>query len=200
MSARFWADRPTSWLTPALVLDQLELGVEVFLGHAQGDLAEQLDEAPVGVVAEALVAGLGDQALQGVGVQAQVEDGVHHARHGHGGAGAHRHQQRVVAAAEGLAGGRSTPAMCARVLLHDAVRQTPLRGVEIGQAGLGGDDEARRHAQADLGHLAQVGALAAEQFLVLAVAFVEGIDPFRVHSGLRGLHGGIPLAERSLEF
>ena len=48
--------------------------------------------------------------------------------------------------------------------------------VQVGEAGLGRDHEARRHVEADLRHLAQVGALAAQQHLVLAVAFVEGID------------------------
>jgi hypothetical protein len=149
-------------LHAGLVLHQLELGVEVFFRHAQGHLAEQLDEAAIGVVAEALVAGLGDEALQGVGVEAQVEDGVHHARHGHGGTRAHRHQQRPVAAAEGLAGGLLHPGQLGADLRHDAVGQVAVGMIEIGQAGLGGDHEARRHVEADLRHLAQVGALAAQ--------------------------------------
>ena len=45
------------------------------------------------------------------------------------------------------------------------------------QTGLGGDDESRRHVQADLRHFAQIRALAAQQFLVLAVAFGKCIDP-----------------------
>jgi hypothetical protein len=67
--------------------------------------------------------------------------------------------------------------------------------IEIGQAGLGGDHEARRHVEADLRHLAQVGALAAQQMLVLAIALGEGIDPFRVHSGLRA---GAPARQKAL--
>ncbi len=46
--------------------------------------------------------------------------------------------------------------------------------VQIGQAGHGGDDEPRWDIEPDLGHLAQVGALAAEELLVLAVAFFKG--------------------------
>jgi len=48
--------------------------------------------------------------------------------------------------------------------------------LQVGQAGLGGDGEAGRYVEADLRHLAQVGALAAEQHLVLAIAFFEIVD------------------------
>ena len=85
-------------------LDGLELLVEMLFIDAQGDLAEQLDEATIGVVAEADIAGLLNQAAQGGLIEAQVENGVHHARHGHGRAGTHRDQQRVGFATEFLAG------------------------------------------------------------------------------------------------
>ena len=171
-------------LDPGLVLDQLEFGVEQFVGHAQGYLAEQLDEAAVGVEAEAFVAGLGDQALQGFRVEPQVEDGVHHARHGHGRAGTHRHQQGVVAAAETFAAGGFDLGHVAVHLVDDPGRQLAPGVVQVGQAGFGGNDEARRHTQADLGHLAQIGALAPEQMLVLAVALAEGVHPLLRHLSL----------------
>ena len=69
----------------------------MLVGHAQRDFAEQLDEAAIGVIGEALVAGLLDQPVQGGFVEAQIEDGVHHARHRHGRTRAHRNQQRIVA-------------------------------------------------------------------------------------------------------
>ena len=156
-----------------LVLDRLELGIEGLVGYAQGHLAEQLDEAPVGIPAEAFVAGLGDEALQGVDVESQVEDGVHHAGHGHGRTRADRHQQRVVAAAEGLAGFLLQRLHLVAHLVHDAGGQFMVGMVEVIQAGLRADDETGRHIDPDLGHFAQVGALAAEQHLVAAVTFLE---------------------------
>ena len=45
------------------------------------DLREHLDEAAVAVPREALVARLGDEALDRDVVEAEVEHGVHHARH-----------------------------------------------------------------------------------------------------------------------
>ena len=68
------------------------------------DVAEHLHEAAVGVPGEALVAGRLREPLDRVVVQAEVEDGVHHARHRLAGAGAHRHEQRVLRVAEALAG------------------------------------------------------------------------------------------------
>ena len=55
--------------------------VEALALHVHDDPAEHLDEAPVRVPAEPIVAGQGDEAVQGLLVQAQVQDGVHHPRH-----------------------------------------------------------------------------------------------------------------------
>ena len=50
---------------------------------------------------------------------------------------------------------------------------SPSGGIEERETGLGADDETGRHVEPDLGHLAQVGALAAQQLFVLAVAGLE---------------------------
>ncbi len=92
-------------------------------GTPEGHLAEELDEAAVGVVAEARVAGVPDLALQGLAVEAEVEDGVHHARHGHGRAGADRDQQRVGGVAEALAGLGLQGLHVGVDLVHDPVGQ-----------------------------------------------------------------------------
>jgi len=56
----------------------------VFDPHCHG--AEKLDEATIGVVDESFVPGLRLQTSHGIVIEAQVQDGVHHARHGDGGA------------------------------------------------------------------------------------------------------------------
>ena len=66
-------------------------------------VGEHLDEAAVGVPGEARVAGLLDEAVDGLVVQAQVQHRVHHARHGHGRTGTHGHQKRVLRVADLLA-------------------------------------------------------------------------------------------------
>ena len=168
-------------LDAGAALDGLEMLVETVLVDAQRDLAEQLDEAAVGVVAEALVAGQADQSLQGGLVEAQVEDGIHHAGHGQGRARAHRDQQRIAVPAELLAGLLLQQLDVAQHLLHQLLRQDfPL---QIFEAGLRGDDETRRYVQANLGHLAEIGALAAEEPLVLAVSLAECVNVSLVHDG-----------------
>ncbi len=158
------------------LLDRVKVNIEVLVVDAESDLAEQLDEATVGVVGEALVARLLDQALQGLGVEAEVEDRIHHARHGERRTGANGNQQRVGALAEGFA--------CfllerCELLAHLGHQHLGKRiAVEVFEAGFGRDDEARGDVDADLRHLAQIGALAAQQLLVMAVAFSEGIYEF----------------------
>ena len=68
----------------------------------------------------------------------------------------------------------SSSAICLLHVVHDAVGQAVV--FEEGEAGLGGDDEAGRDVETDLRHFAKVRTLAAEQHLVLAVAFFEGKD------------------------
>ncbi len=67
------------------------------------DVAVHGDEAAVAVVREARVAGQCDHALDGDVVEAEVQHGVHHARHRRAGAGADRHEQRPGGIAEAAA-------------------------------------------------------------------------------------------------
>jgi hypothetical protein len=85
-------------------------------------------------------------------------------------------QQRILGAAEALAGFLLQCRHVGLDIVHQAVRQ--MVRLEIGQAGFGGHGKAGRHIQADLRHLAQAGALPAQQDLVLAIALFECVDIF----------------------
>jgi len=152
-------------------LDGLEFRVEVFFLDPQGDLAEELNEAAVGVITETGIAGLLNQSTQGRLIESQIEDRIHHARHGHGGAGADRHEQRIGITAEFLARLQFQRLDIAQHLLHQFMRHDA--PVQIFKAGFGGDDKAGWNIQADLGHFAEVGPLAAQQAFVLTVALFE---------------------------
>ena len=80
---------------PGQFLGRVEQRVELLAGQLEHDAGVHGDEAPVRVEREALVAGLLGQPLDGVVVEAEVEDGVHHPGHGELGARAHRDEQRV---------------------------------------------------------------------------------------------------------
>ena len=90
-------------LDAAVGLHALDLVLEALALDAAHDVAEHLHEAPVGVPREALVLGLARQPLHRLVVEAEVQDGVEHARHRLARARAHRHQQRVLGVAELLA-------------------------------------------------------------------------------------------------
>ena len=152
----------------------LRLGLE-----AEHDVAVHLHEAAVGVVGEARVAGLADQALDGLVVEAEVQDRVHHARHRRAGARADRDQERMLGIAESLA----DRLLDARQRVGDLRLQRggirAARGVVVG-ADLGRDREAGRHRQPEPRHLGEVRALAAEQLLhvgaPVGLAAAEGVD------------------------
>ena len=76
-------------LDAGLFLDGLEYGIEGLVRHPHRNLAEQLYETAIGIPAKTFITGLRNQALQGVDIEPEVEDGIHHARHGHGGTGAY---------------------------------------------------------------------------------------------------------------
>ena len=87
-------------LHAALGLEVVEgVGEEVAVDVEDG-LAEHLDEAAVGVPREALVTANGCEAENGLIVEADVQDGFHHAGHGELCAASHGDQERVGGVAE----------------------------------------------------------------------------------------------------
>ncbi len=147
------------------LLGRVEERVELLAGQLQDDAGVHGDEAPVGVEGEALVPGLLGQALDRLVVEAEVEDGVHHAGHGELGPGAHRDEQRVGGVADHLAHGRLEPGPGRR---HLGVEPLGPAARHVGAAGVGRDGEARRHRELEYRrHLGQVGALAPQEVLEL---------------------------------
>ncbi len=187
-------------LVEAVVLDDGPvLGLGASRGNVQHDAAEHGDEAAVGVPAEALVARAGDEAVEGGLVEAEVEDGVHHARHAELGAGANGHQERALGIAETLAGLGLDHLHGGQDVVPQAGRELLARG-EVVVAGLGGDGEARGSRQARVGHLGQAGTLAAQQILhpavALGLAAAPGVDVALgglVGRGARVGHGNLNL-------
>ena len=161
-------------LDALLFLHLVNENFEVLLADFHDDIGVHLDEAAIAVPGPAGIAGLLCQNLDDLLVQAQVQDGVHHAGHGGAGTGTHGNQQRILQIAELLAG----DLFHLLDVLHD------LRGdlgvdlaailVVLG-AGFGRDGETLGHRQTNVGHLGQVGALAAQQVSHVRVAFAEQI-------------------------
>jgi hypothetical protein len=147
-----------------LGLGGLERVLEHVATDAEHDPAVHGDEPAVRVVGEARVArGLGEPLDTGV-VEAEVEDGVHHAGHRELGARPHTDEQRIERIAE-----------FATHLLFELEDMLGDLGVElvgpaavhVVTAGIGRHGESRGHRQLqDRGHLGEVVTLTTEQIFV----------------------------------
>ena len=146
------------------------VGEEVAVDVEDG-LAEHLDEAAVGVPRKALVTANGGEAEDRLIVEADVQDGFHHAGHGELGAAAHGDEERVVRVAQ-----------VATHLVFDAAqgggdlggkRLGNRRLLEVCAARLGSDREAGGNGQTELRHLGEVGSLSSEEVLHGLVALGE---------------------------
>ena len=141
------------------------------------DVGEHLDKAAVAIPGKARVLRLGDKALDGIVVEAQVENRVHHAGHGLTCAGTDGDQQRVLVVAEGLAGDLLEALDVLEDVSGDLVVDLTAVCVILG-AGLGGDGEALRHRHAGCSHLSQTSALAAQNVLHGDLVAAKGIVAF----------------------
>jgi len=133
--------------------------LEELAGDTHDDVREHLDETTIGIVGKAGVAGLLDESLNGVVVETEVKDGVHHSWHGEGRTRANGDEQWVVLVAELLAHALLEILAVLVDLVEDAIRPD-VAGAGVGDAGLATDRESWRNGKADVGHLRQVGTLA----------------------------------------
>ena len=149
--------------------------------------SEHLDKAAIAIVCEARVSADLGQALDGLIVQAEVEDGVHHAGHGELRAGTNAEQQRIGAVAQPFAHLRFQVGQRLRDLLFDVFRDGVLI-VEIDIADFGGDGEARRDRYAGLAHFSEARAFAAEHIFHRSISIgfsaAEGENVFVHKSSL----------------
>ncbi|VTR67697.1 hypothetical protein DESC_610280 [Desulfosarcina cetonica] len=153
-------------------------GVEIVPLQANGH-AVALQEATVVVPGEPGVVHALGQSGGDLLVDAHVQEGLHHAGLGNGGPATHREEQGVGRVAETFAGdflhvGHMAADLLTEVFGHrrEAVDQLPAA------EGLGGDDESRRHRQAQVFQFEQVESLVAhvDDAHGLVVDFVQGGD------------------------
>ena len=163
-----------------LLLHLVDELLEILLAHLHHDVGVHLDKAAVAVPGPAGVVGLLGDNVHHVLIQAQVQDGVHHAGHGGPGAGADGDQQGILVIAELLTGDLLHLLDVFHDLGHDGVVDLAAILIILG-AGLGGDGEALGHGQADVGHLGQIGALTAQQLAHFGVALGKEIAILLTH-------------------
>ncbi len=152
-----------------LGLARIEDVVELLLVDVERHFAEHLNEAAIRIVGEARIVGELGQTLHRLVVQAQVENGVHHARHRKLRAGADAHEKRVGGIAELFSDLRFEFRQCSEHLPIDLVGNA-IGVLEINVADLRRNGESGRHRNTSPAHLGQASALAAENVLHLAIA------------------------------
>jgi hypothetical protein len=126
------------------------------------DVAEDREEAPVAIPGEALVLGPAHQAPDRLIVEAEIEDGIHHARHGGPSPRANGDEEGPLGIAQPIAHLAFEPGEIALDLRPQRRRVLAARRV-IGRPRLGRDGEAGWNRYAEIGHLGQLAPLAAEQ-------------------------------------
>ena len=162
----------------ALVEDVIELlHIDV-----ERHFAEHLNEAAVGIVGEAGVVTALGQAFDGFIVEAQIQDGIHHPRHGKFRTGADADQQRIFGVAQLLADLRFEFFESFQNLIVNLFRNAVVI-FEVDVADFGGDGESRRHGNSGAGHFGKSGAFAAQDIFHGAVAIgVAGSEAINVFS------------------
>ena len=155
--------------------DQAGLGQGVFeqVGiDTHDDVGEHLDKATIAIPGKARVLRLGDKALDGIVVEAQVEDRIHHAGHGERSARAHRDEQRVTGIAELLAAASLEVGLGGNDFVERAFGPD-VAGTGVLDAGLAGNGKATGNRQADTAHLGKVSAFAAKHEVHRLVALSD---------------------------
>jgi len=153
-----------------LAADRLAFGGLDPLGLLHHHVGVHHDQPAIGVVDEAFVAGLGDQAGDGRRGEAHIEHGFHHARHRAAGAGAAGDEERVDRVAEFHAHHFFDLAQRGLDLGVHALGQLASH-LEIIDAAFGGDGESGGHRQSERSHFREVGAFAAQKILHRTGAF-----------------------------
>ena len=157
--------------------------LKVLLADFHDDVGEHLDEAAVGVVNKALKLGIRvalDHGVDDLVVQAEVQNGVHHAGHGSAGAGTDGNEHRVLEIAELLAVDLFHLGDVFHDLRHDLVVDLAAVLIVLG-ARLGGNREALRNRETDVGHFGKVRAFAAEKLAHGSVALAEQVNVLVAH-------------------
>ena len=140
-------------------------------------IAEHLNETTVGIPGETLIAGLVSKSLNRGVVEADIQNGLHHARHGELSSRTHGDEKRILGIAQTLTHLLLDCAQLRGDLDIEAVRGFAV--LQVVAAGIRADRESRGNRQSKLSHLGQVRTLATEKVLHVLVTLGERVDKLR---------------------
>src|SRR5206468_9204202 len=108
------------------------------------DLSKHLDESPVRIERKSLIARYLCKGLSGLIVETEIQDGVHHTRHGIRRPGSDRQEEGIVWIAELSSGDRFELSELSLQLVEQTVRDATTLGVVL-FAGVSCDDQPWRY-------------------------------------------------------
>ena len=159
-------------LNALLLLHSVNQLFEVLLSYFHYNVRVHLNKSPIAVPCPAGIAGfLCDCVYYGL-VQTQVQNGVHHTRHGCTSAGTNGYQQRILRVTELLAGDLFHLADVLVDLSHDLIVDFLSVLVVLG-AGLCCDSKALRYGESQTCHLCQICSLSTQKITHLRITFFE---------------------------
>ena len=154
--------------------------------NTQHDVGIHLDESAIAVIGETLVASLTRNCLHCLIIETEVQNRIHHARHGCTRTRSHRHEQWLFSTTEHAS---SPLGHLIKRFLHLLIKFIgigPLM-VIIGSAHFRRDRKTGRHWQIKAAHFSQVRAFTAEKVAItrsaLCLTITECVHPLR-HAGL----------------
>ncbi len=156
-------------------LHLIDEGLKILLAHFHNHVGIHLDEPAVAVPGPAGVAGLGSHHRHHVLIEAQVQNGIHHARHRGPGAGTDRDQQGVFLIPELLTGDFLQLVHVGHDLGLDFIVNLAAILVILG-AGLRRNSKALGNRQSDVGHFGQIRPLATQKLPHFSVTLGKEID------------------------
>ena len=151
-------------------IDQL---FKVLLADFHDDVGKHLDETAVGVIDKTLKLRIGialDHGGNHFVIQPEIQDGIHHARHGSTSAGAHGNQQRILQITELLSVDLLHLFHVFHDLGHNLIIDLAAVSIILG-ACFGGNGKALGNRKADVAHFGKVGTFSAEELTHGCIAF-----------------------------
>jgi len=153
---------------------------KVLLADFHNNVGVHLDESSVAVPCPSRIAGLGCDGFYYFFVQTEVQDGIHHTRHGSPCTGTNGNEQRIFLVTELLAGDAfHLGDVLVDFSLNLRIDLTTV--LIILCTSLCGDGEALRNRQTDVGHFGEVCTLTAEELSHVCVTFSKQITILFCH-------------------
>ncbi len=154
--------------------------LEILLADFHNDVGVHLNKSAVAVPSPSRVVGFLSDDIDDFFIQTEVQNGVHHTRHGCTGTGTDGNEQRVLVVTEFLTGDFLHFGDILHNLCHNAVIDLSAVLIVLG-AGFGRNGEALRNGKSDVGHFGKVRTFTAEQFTHVCVALGKEVAILLCH-------------------